>query len=803
MKINRACFLRQEGVIFTRSGLSPFVEGGIWSADDRILVFCNQESGGLSALIYHGKQPQSANAYLLRLPGGALKLSLLVEAGDRHEIIPHRFQHVSVWPYGWKNEFQSRGLTVHSWLCVQGGSLVWQVQVSNRREVAVSIAPRLALDPLALSTQVNGCRVWTGPETWHGGLRLKAHDQLQTSTWINTPGFKDVFINAETILLISTSDLHYSVAGLALNLAFEKILPGSEGRANDFLVVCGSSEEQVTRDLDRLSAAPDRSWQEQSTRYISRSTDHPVIQVRGFPFAAAVYDLAPLYAEAASVTGTGALRSSAGGYYFVWGWDSLMGGHELARWGDPQGARRLLDFMAAHRAPDGSIPHRFDNDLQPLQVTGFGFTSLLYISLLYQYYSETEDRELLDRAFPIACKIFEAISAISGESGFYPSLGMYPDAPLKLGRTDQSYVSYEIGFWYCVCRMMEILANLESEGEIAKSAARLAERIEVSFLKVFFDPERGFLVDSVSGQGWESNGTYPRYALFPLHNTFGACLLSPVIKDISRFIQQEFFGEDGIRMVPGWDPHAGTETVTSDCWFLHFDLYCLKAFRRAGDGAAIERWLRLAQVYFSKRCAIPELQMMSPTADLPGDWRGAVGQLWQLFAMSGWTRGLLEGVLGLESDIGGLTYIPCPLSIPMQLHKLPFRGGNWKVKVAGEGAWVGRLVVDGRLLRGSLKVPESFYTRGDHDLEVVRSTHVPSAPCLLEAVGAAVLKSTVICRRLIVRLRANNKVNLVLYSPMDPQVFMDGKAVLVDWNPQSAIGRMELTIQGVVELAIG
>jgi hypothetical protein len=802
MKIGLNHWLQPGGALITPQGLVDFVDQGVWSADDRILAFCTQASGGLVDLIFHGKQPQSANAFLLRQPTGALRLSLILEAGSHPEIIQHRFQSVTIMPYGWENHFRHKGLNIHSSLCAQGSSLVWQVQVSNMGSEAVAVTPTLTLESDALSLEVNGRRTWNGPETWQGSLRLTAHDQLQTRTWINTPGFKDFFIDAKTILLLSTSDPLPRIEGLSLNLASEKIPPGGQGRVNYFFIICGSSEEQVARELDRLRAAPEHCGQEQSIRYAARAKAHPTIQVDGFPFAAAVFDLAPLYAEAASVTGTGALRSSSGGYYFVWGWDALMGGHELTRWGDPQAARQLLDFMATHRAPDGSIPHRFDNDLQPLQVTGYGFTSLLFISLLYQYYSETLDIETLTRFYPVARQIFETLASNADERGFYHSLGMYPDAPLKLGRTPQSYVSYEIGFWYCACRMMEILAFLQGEVATTQIAARLAEHLESSYLYAFYDPSRGFLIDCIAGPAGESNGTYPRYALFPLHNAFGARLFRPVIPDISQFIEHELFKPDGIRMVPDWDPHTGTETVTGDCWFLHFDLYCLKAFRRAGDGAAIERWLRLAEAYFSKRCSIPELQMMDSSAVFPPDWHGAVGQIWQLFVMSGWTRGLLEGVLGLETDIGGLTYIPCPSSLPIRLGKYPFRGGTWKVDVSGEGSWVVRLTVDGKILEGSMKVPIEFYTLGDHHLEILRTALPPAAPCLLEATGAAVIESTLEERRLVIRLQAFNHVNLVFYTPFLPQVLMNGDPFQVDWNPESGITASDIVLQGIQELVV-
>ena len=329
---------------------------------------------------------------------------------------------------------------------------------------------------------------------------------------------------------------------------------------------------------------------------------------------------------------------------FVWGWDSLMAGHELNRYGDREGALRLLDFMANHRAEDGSIPHRFDNDFLPLQVVGFGFISLLFISLLYQYYCETLDAETLNRYYPVARLFFDEIASHTDERGFFACLGMYPDAPLKLGRTPQSNVTYEIGFWYCACRMMDILANRQGDDDTSRNAAGMAGRIYATFLDSFYDPTLGFLVDSRGNPGHESNGTFPRYSLFPLHNAFGAWLLRPVLNNIGAFMKKELMKPDGIRMVPAWDPHANTETVTGNCWFLHFDLYGLKAFRRIGDGQAIEQWLTLANDFFTTRCVIPELLTMDPNSASPSKWEGPTGQIWQLFAMSGWVRGFVGKV---------------------------------------------------------------------------------------------------------------------------------------------------------------
>lgn len=794
----------QDGSLRVDGGLDRFPEHGIWSSDDRILAFCSQRSGGIDRLIFHGQQPQSANAFLLDRSAGALQLSLTVSRNDCQGIIPHRFGKVRVMPYGWENTFQDGEIEVESRLCAKGASLVWQVRCRSLDGTVLRVIPSLSLEPSARTLRVNGLRTWEEPEVVRGALLLTARDQLQTHTWINAPGFRDVWIDAATYLMICGAQ----PAGISdlwtIQLAAETAAPGEWSNFHSFVVCCGAEQPPLDA-LDYLRANPSRPFQEQSDRYELRARTAPTLHVDGYPFAAAAYRLAPMYAEAMKLRGPGALRSSAGGYYFVWGWDSLMGGHELTRWGDLDAARELLAFITAHRAEDGSVPHRYDNDLQPLQVTGYGFIDQLFISLLYQVYAETLDKDLLRLYFSVAKQIFHAIAAQTCENGFYRTLGMYPDAPEKLGRSSESLVAYENGFWYCACRMVEALAGLAGEPDLAETARDLSGRMERAYLTTFFDPHTGFLTDARVGSNDSFNQTWPRYSLFPLHNTFGGWLLRPVRQPLSRFIQRELVKTDGIRMVPEWDAHIGTETVTSACWFLHFDLYCLKALRRAGDQAGIERWLDLAGRYFQFRQAIPELQMMA----LPGEhvedkatWQGVAGQIWQLFALSGWTRGLLEGVVGLQIDLGGMTFLPFGPAAAVRLGRFPFRGGLWDVNIEGTGSWPEEIRVDGKPVEGCCKIPLEAYTPGAHRIEIQRSPTPPQSPWILEIIGGGVNAPKVEDRALLFELVANQLVNVVFYSPEQPQVLVEGRPIVFEWDAASQTGVFTYLITGSTQVVI-
>lgn len=91
----------------------------------------------------------------------------------------------------------------------------------------VRVSPSLSLNPGAL----NGRRTWREPVIEAGSILLSARDQLQTRTWIDTPGLKDIYVDAETHILIAGESEQNVVRDLSIFLQPEDIAPGiGEGR---------------------------------------------------------------------------------------------------------------------------------------------------------------------------------------------------------------------------------------------------------------------------------------------------------------------------------------------------------------------------------------------------------------------------------------------------------------------------------------------------------------------------------------------------------------------------------------------
>jgi len=517
----------------------------------------------------------------------------------------------------------------------------------------------------------------------------------------------------------------------------------------------------------------------------------------GYPGLEAAFRLAPGQVEAAKVLGTGGIRASCGGDYFVWGWDSLVSGHEFYRWGDAQAMADMVRFFETHRAEDGSIPHRYDNDLNVLQATGYDFNTQIFISLVYHTFIQTQDRAWLAERYPLVRELFFRMAGQADERGMFACLGMYPDAPEKLGRTPAHTIAEEQGFWYSVCRMMERLARRLGDGDLAARAAEIGGRVGRNFLPVFFDPQAGFITDSVA-PGGALNGTTPLWALMAAHTPDGIELLRPRWRELADFVETRLMNERGVNMVPDDDPHYGTETVTSSCWFMHFDAYVLRLLRRAGRGAGILRWMEMADQLFWEYLCVPELVRTS------AEWmRGGrhlqAGQRWQMFAAMGWYRGLVEGVVGVEYDAGGLTAIPADLPLDVELAGHHFGRSTWDVKVDGRGAWWAGVEVDGQPVHGTYKLPVDCTRGGHHVLRLARGDAAPALPVLLAAPGAAVMSAGYGESALRICLAGDGPAMVRLWCPGPALVLWD-TAVRATTAGGEVVVELNLRGEGILEI---
>jgi hypothetical protein len=264
---------------------------------------------------------------------------------------------------------------------------------------------------------------------------------------------------------------------------------------------------------------------------------------------------------------------------------------------------------------------------------------------------------------------------------------------------------------------METLARRMADGPTAAAALNASALLEREFPDAFWDNETGFLLDAIDLPSGTVNRKHPLFALLFLHSPVGWSLLRERIPECADFIAGRLLTGEGMRVLPQGESES--ETISS-AWYPHWDLYALKILRRAGRAEEILRWLAGAERLLEKLGFCPEYVALPPSEEAGHTTPPRHGAPSNLNCVTGWYQAVLEGVVGLEPDGGGLTIIPLALPIgDVSLKGIWYHGTRWDVEVQNRGKELRSVRVDGTELRGSLKIPGRYLDGGGHTLLLV------------------------------------------------------------------------------------
>ena len=210
-------------------------------------------------------------------------------------------------------------------------------------------------------------------------------------------------------------------------------------------------------------------------------------------------------------------RESTGGktilagfpFFGDWGRDTMIAlpGCTLAR-GDYETAASILRTFLAYEK-DGLVPNLFpEGNNAPMYNTVDA--ALLLINSLWLYYQRTEDKKLLEEAFPVMERIVEAY-----QKGTHHGIRMDTDGLICAGKgmdqvtwmdvcvegilpTPRHGKPVEINaYWYNALMIMSKFAPLFDKTGADYEA--LAKQVAVSFREKFWLEEKGYLKDVISG----------------------------------------------------------------------------------------------------------------------------------------------------------------------------------------------------------------------------------------------------------------------------------------------------------------
>ncbi len=775
-----------------------YADRGCWISDDRVYAFVSSAIAGIAEIGYHGAQPTSRNARIFVSATGVCRFAVSTGAGIQHQLAFDEFD----WSPG----------SIHVLASSPIGSLRLEISTSGRN---ITVAAddvtgemrslTVQLDKRSLFTGVHGRRTWSKRPGKTGWARFSLRDQILLDEWMKREGpYGSDFLIPEPLrrriyrrrvrsgsatsgdllpefqdspLPIYDAQIQVDMGGKAYDVSetgeltlFTTPIAGATSPVSPFMVCFDADVDiRMSGELGGVESAKVTSKPPSTPAVV------PTMRLPGFRRIEEFFSTVPGLVESCVVRDYGIPRATPGGYYWIWAWDAMVTALAALRWGATGLAERTAQFVEAHRDED-CIPMRWTHSLDPLDSQTRGALETLLGSLVYSLAREMQGGTMLIQTYPRMVNHLEEITARCDRRGLFPNIGFYPDLPLRFGRTEGSAVAMEIAAFYAFCRVCENSALHLGDQDTARLAEHMMSVLEHSFLEVFWDKRRNFLVDAVDRKTGFRNLSYPLFTMLFLHHSPALQLIRSHMTPSANFIAKHLVTPAGMRLVPAWDRNAGSETV-SGAWYPHWDAYAISLLRRTGSSAEIITWLGSVEHALERLGYAPEYLSLSPSlARDPAAWLGH-GSASNLNCATGWYQALLGGVFGLAFDPGGLTIVP--LGLPLGetvVTGIYHLGTRWNVKSRHTGGRLQELRVDGQVQEGCLKLPKGCHDGGEHHIELLYGETLPG-PHFVELANAEVLAVDSRSNSVEVVVHALGQVDLVFSAPTDWFLTVDGKRV--------------------------
>lgn len=500
-------------------------------------------------------------------------------------------------------------------------------------------------------------------------------------------------------------------------------------------------------------------------KYESLYTNTPSLDIDNHEGAKNIFSLTPSYVKSAKDSKTGMTRASASSYYWVWGWDNIASAMEMGSWSDLKGQKDIIDFISKNLWKDYSVPHRYDRNYDIIQTMHFSSIDSIYITLVCQYIFDSQDDDYLYQIYPTLKHIWKGLLSKSHKNGYIIGPGFYPDDRHALGRRENSYTAMETGTFYTATRLMEILAGILEDYDTKKEANKIHNLIEETYIKDFYSSEVGGLVDSIYDDG-KKNITFPLYAYMGAYTNFGYNLFFEKLDKLGDYIFHKHLLFSGIRVLPEDDVNKDTESVHYS-WYSHWDFYALSLIK---EGFFISNkkeessnlgpyYLKLLDGIWDKFKAAIEVVDCDSDKDKI-QWQ-RYGQAWNCNCATGILRAIRQGVCGITSDFGTLSVL-ADGSSKANLKSFSIRKGLWDIENVGDD-YLSYIEADKKKFFYTCLVPDEFMTKGNHNLKVVNQSKDLDFK-IYKVIGARLKNYIEEERKISFTLEARASLDLVIYS---------------------------------------
>ena len=790
------CHLQAQPPYTIKNGV-PYMEKGIpasplWFADSRLAF--NFDEGGVGQLDYYSPAPgQNLPTVFLRQLWDGFRY-YLVKDGKTYK---PDFNNSSIWPFGIESDWHVGSAVFRQQVMAVDESLI--IEITTPDTIPEGMAFKLEFyEAFGLSRgsdddlrYTNGrfSRQWMPWQFEANGNQLTGgfHSQLLPET------DKKGVASFDTYCTISAD---FPLTHLPREINPKHILHGPElkgGKTYRFVISFGNNKEELKQRSKQQVGHCEQLVTSQFDRYKAVVAQSPALESR-YTSLNNFVSLAPLYHESLKIKGhPGAMRAKTTNYW-VWGWDGMTCNAASAYWGDTTHIREMLNFYEATADTAKGIGHAFEYDMQPASISALPAQSM-YVSLLQLYYQQTRDINTVRRRYPFARKIFNRIAEkeVRG-TGMCEGSSLFPDFPVAMEETGKDISGFNNTIYYAATRSMEWLAGLVKDKEQQKKAASIARRIERNFVPLFFDKKKGFVISSIDAVTLRKRDSYNinsirwenKYCSDLTHSIDSACL---------SFFSKNAVTPMGIREIPLWSKSYDRDANQLHCWWPATGEYYMRLINGFDKPAMIDEWINWVS-YWTNSLSCPEgisnyIETSEPEFDRWTSQKGA----WQAYSTRAWYQAVFHSVVGVDVDPGGITLYPYS-GQEMVLRRMHYMERQIDLHMKGSGPYIDSVVVDGKKILATHKIPEDIYRSNRHPVIKVYRSKTRSLPVTILSADAMRLEDYRFNGKSIRMVGScNGLVRLRLRADHLPVVKANGRRLKVDY---------EVTTQeAVVELAPG
>ena len=666
--------------------------------------------GGLTHVDYYGRQRLNAATLYKADPISSwarlFRMCVLVD----NELYDLEFHDTQIFPFGFKSRCRLGGVDLQHSLTLLNDAMVFQVGVLKNPE-GRKTAAKLLLTEAAV--RVNApYRQWGEFVLAGNAATLAVSDtypptkaaEVQALTQcdafgVGEPSSADIFIGV-------TSD-----ARLDLEKA-PPSFPKASFTSSHFkdriavVVAFGHAQAPFEKRLKTLQRTAAVEAQETVARFQASLRKAPKIRLGDEVVESLLAMTGPMVDSLKVADLPGAIRAADSGYW-VWGWDSMVHSDAMMLYQDGEGVKDMLAFYRAQSHPKLGIPHAMTLGGEPLLAMAFP-AQCLYGIMLYNAFLFGGNGNVLNEFYPFAKSlVLLAASQEMGTSGMIPGVALFPDFPEHLGQDGNDLSVFNNSIFYQALRAMEQLALELGLPEDAKDFGDRAERLRRSFDR-FFDPKKGYFVDSISVETGKQRKHYPVYAILWV-TPFARDLVRGKEDGIAKFMSENFRARHGVRMYPTWDDcfmKDGNQLGMYMPVIENFYQQMMLVARKPEPAAA---W-RENLAWFWRQLTVPEALECETlnhgaTVDNPGRK--------QAFCAKAWYSMFFHTIAGLDFDLRGVRFSPADAG-DMEVSKLTVRGKEIHLRILGRGWNVGSLELNGKDLGARDFIPYGELRKKNH-----------------------------------------------------------------------------------------